>query len=204
MLTKMDENSWVLFKEKVMQPSEEELTELKNAMPQVRDTWKFMGKQGELPRIQKLFGSFPYTYSSHKLTPEPCLPALVDRCLKYAAEQYPDFSWNGALVNLYVDGSDCVGMHHDDEPDLNPDAPILSFSFGATRRFRIAANKNHTHAKLKSMNIDLKHDDLVVMGGILQDGFKHGVPKTARKVSWRMNITIRSFVEKNKKCKVGS
>ena len=191
----MDNESWVLFEESAIDVIEAEVLELKNVMPTERDRWMMMGKSGLVSRIQKLFGESPYSYSNHKMVPDPVLPRLVMRCMEYARSKFPTFTWNGALVNLYVDGADGVGMHSDNEPELNREAPILSFSFGATRRFRVVANKNNLAASKKSLVLDLKHGNLVVMGGKLQDGFKHGLSKTKTSVSWRINVTVRSFLE---------
>lgn len=194
----MDNKSWVVLEKNAIEIINDEVLELKNTMPNERDRWEMMGKSGFVPRIQKLFGEFPYSFSNHKMVPDPVTPRLVVRCLEYARAHFSKFEWNGALVNLYVDGADGIGMHSDDEPELNKEAPILSFSFGATRRFLVMANKNHSAAVKKRLTLDLEHGDLVVMGGNLQEGFKHSIPKTKKPVAWRLNITIRSLLEINR------
>ncbi len=99
------------------------------------------------------------------------MPALVARCLAYARQHYPAYDWHGALVNLYVDGTDKVDEHSDDESGLAPGAPILSFSFGATRRFVVRPKKDHTEVPRMTKTEEAKYP-----------------------VGPRINITVRSFV----------
>jgi alkylated DNA repair dioxygenase AlkB len=115
---------------------------------------------------------------------------------------YAEYTYNGALVNLYIDGNDSVSLHADDEYNLFPGAPILSFSFGASRVFQIKANPDASEVLMPSYKVKTEHDMLVVMGGDLQKSFKHQVPKTKLKVDWRINVTVRAFYETNKRAKV--
>ena len=43
--------------------------------------------------------------------------------------------FNSLLLNLYRDGRDAMGFHADDEPELNPEAPIASLSLGSAAPF---------------------------------------------------------------------
>ena len=193
----MDATSWVEHRTGVMKPTTVEVEELFEVMParEDRPTISMFGKQVQIPRTQQLFGDFQYEYSRVKMTPNPKLPSLVARCLAFANETYPAFQFNGALVDLYEDGKDSVGAHADKERSLNSSAPILSFSFGGTRMFRIVANVKHTDAYIRDLKLQVQNDDLVVMGGDLQVGFQHSAPKTMKSTGSRFNITIMSFKE---------
>jgi len=92
-------------------------------------------------------------------------------------------------VNWYQDGTHYMGAHSDDERDLSPQAAIYSFSFGATRTFRII-NK----ATSEKTDLLLKHGSLLVMGGAMQQEFKHALPATKKCKASRVNFTIRSFL----------
>ncbi len=191
----MDAHSWVTRSARALVPTAEELQELRRVMPadkEGRMVLTIHGKSYPIPRSQMLFGDASYSYSGMTVEPNPDIPALVARCIEYARAKSPEYVYGGALVNQYLDGADYVSMHSDDERDLTPGAPIYSFSFGATRMFDIKA-KDPGRALIPSKRFELGHGDVVVMGGRLQRGFRHGVPKTAKKVGWRINVTVRSF-----------
>jgi alkylated DNA repair dioxygenase AlkB len=43
--------------------------------------------------------------------------------------------FNHVLINRYRDGSDSIGLHADDEPELGLDPIVATLSLGTTRRF---------------------------------------------------------------------
>ncbi len=199
----MDADSWIVLRHAAVTSTPAEFSHVVASMPATRDTITIHGKTTPIPRTQKLFGTAEYKYSGIRLVADPVVPPLVQRCVDYAKIHYPAHDWNGALVNLYLSGKDSVGAHSDDERDLQPGAPILSFSFGATRSFRVKAKPNH-EALIPLLKLELRDRDLVVMGGRLQTGFVHEVPKTARVVDPRVNVTVRSLKSgSNKRVKVG-
>jgi len=80
-----------------------------------------------------------YTYSGEQQIAQPWIPR-VHADLRCAANAFAGCAWGdfncGADSNLYRDGDDTDGWHADDEPELDPGAPIASLSLGATRSFR--------------------------------------------------------------------
>ena len=44
------------------------------------------------------------------------------------------------------------------------------------------------------MTIDLAHGDLLLMAGVTQHAYLHAVPKTARAVGERINLTLRLVI----------
>ena len=204
----MDATSWVEHRTGVMKPTTVEMEELFEAMParEDRPTFFSFGRHVQIPRTQQLFGDVQYGFSRLRMTPNPKLPSLVARCFAFANETYPAFQFNCALVDLYEDGNDYVRTCADNNRCLIFSAPILSFSFGATRAFHVVANVKHTNARIRDLRLQLQNDDLVVMGGDLQAGFKHCVPKMMEPVGRKFNITIRSVKKTTstpKKMKVG-
>jgi alkylated DNA repair dioxygenase AlkB len=99
--------------------------------------------------------------------------------------------FNCALANLYRDGHDAMGWHADDEPELGPDAPrdvlIASVSLGAPRRFVLRHRRRTTERR----ELELGEGSLLVMGGTTQHRYQHAVPRTAKPVGPRMNLTFR-------------
>lgn len=123
------------------------------------------------------------------------------------------FAYNGCLQNWYAP-MDSISLHADDEKSLCKAYPILSLSWGGTRRFLFRGKRRpkETKGKVNSTtgnpNCDntghihvaelwLEDGDLLVMGGTCQESHKHEVPKvrktkdppTANRINW----TIRAF-----------
>ncbi len=119
--------------------------------------------------------------------PQPLL-ALRDRL---EAEFDARFDW--VLANLYRDGRDSVAMHADDEEDLGPRPVIASLSLGATRRFLFRPKPDWAGGEAaQPLALDLPSGSLLVMRGATQFHWEHGVPKVARPVGPRINLTFRT------------
>jgi alkylated DNA repair dioxygenase AlkB len=91
------------------------------------------------------------------------------------------------LLNLYRDGRDGMGWHADDEPELGAEPVIASVSLGATRRFVL----RHRRRRDQKIELLLPGGSLLVMHGATQNCWVHAVPKTARPVGERINLTFR-------------
>jgi len=98
--------------------------------------------------------------------------------------------FNCALLNLYRDGKDSMGWHSDDEPELGRNPVIASVSLGAGRRF-VLRSKSDRHDKIELVP---EHGSLILMRGDVQANWQHQVPKTARAVDPRINLTFRRIV----------
>ncbi|EDY37490.1 DNA repair system specific for alkylated DNA [Cyanobium sp. PCC 7001] len=97
--------------------------------------------------------------------------------------------FNTALANLYRDGRDSVAWHSDDEPELGAHPVIASLSLGATRRFLMRRKADHRHRRA----FQLSHGSLLWMAGSTQEHWQHCLPKTARPVAARINLTFRAI-----------
>jgi alkylated DNA repair dioxygenase AlkB len=136
------------------------------------------------PRLVGWAGDRPYTYSRQTLEPRPmgpCLTALLE-----LTDQVSGYRFNHALVNLYRDGSDSMGMHSDDEPELGELPVVASWSFGAERPFVIAAKRGSERRRIL-----LPPGSLLVMEGETQRHFRHGLPKSRGVTTPRLNVTFR-------------
>lgn len=94
--------------------------------------------------------------------------------------------FNSVLANLYRDGSDAMGWHADDEPELGEAPVIASVSLGATRRFLLRAREGG-----ERLALDLPHGSLLVMAGGTQAAYRHALTRTRRDVGPRVNLTFR-------------
>jgi alkylated DNA repair dioxygenase AlkB len=96
--------------------------------------------------------------------------------------------FNAVLLNLYRNGNDGVGWHSDKTQSTNTDMNIASVTFGETRMFRL----RHKFMKhIPKVEIPLYHGSLLLMAGSTNSYWEHQVPKTARDVLPRINLTFR-------------
>jgi alkylated DNA repair dioxygenase AlkB len=102
-------------------------------------------------------------------------------------------------VNWYADGKDHIGMHSDN-PKQHVSDPQWGFAIysltlweeiGIPRIFRIKP----VNGGRDRLDLPLDNGLLVVMGGQMQEHFKHGVPATTKETGRRINITMRQFRE---------
>jgi alkylated DNA repair dioxygenase AlkB len=129
-----------------------------------------------------------YTYSRTRFEPRPWPDALRGLRGRLRSECGVDF--NGVLANFYRDGKDSMGWHADDEPELGARPLIASLSLGATRRFMIRCRDDAT----RQCALELAHGSLLLMGGDTQSHCRHALPKTARSVGQRINLTFRRLI----------
>lgn len=98
--------------------------------------------------------------------------------------------YNYCLANRYRHGSDSMGWHADDEPEMGN--VIASVSLGATRKFRIRHNQTR-----QTQTFLLEHGSLLIMAGTMQQFWQHEVPKTKRPVGERINLTFREITNQH-------
>lgn len=144
------------------------------------------GRTTQTPRLTAWMGDASYRYSGIVNEPSPWPRAL--RQLRERLRREVGFDFNSCLANLYRDGTDSMGYHSDDEPELGPRPAIASVSLGDRRRFVL----RHRVTR-ERWTWDLGHGDLLVMRDESQSDYAHGVPKTSRSVGPRMNLTFRCF-----------
>ncbi len=145
------------------------------------------GKPQTMPRLTCWMGDAAYTYSGLTNVPAPW-NENVQR-IRDVAEKLSGTDFNGVLLNLYRDGRDSMGWHADDEAALDSAPIIASVSLGATRRFRFKPKPHHT---AQALGVDLAHASVLVMRGATQKNWLHAVPKSAKKLAPRINLTFRT------------
>jgi alkylated DNA repair dioxygenase AlkB len=172
------------------QKSGELFLELLQTIPWQQDDIKVFGKIHSQPRLTALFGNDgkSYTYSNINMQPHPWNPLLLD--LKQKVTAISKIEFTTVLLNLYRDGKDSNGWHADNEKELGTNPVIASLSFGAARYFHLQHNQNK---KLK-LKLLLEPGSLLLMKGTTQHFWKHQIPKTAKPVAPRINLTFRVIV----------
>ena len=143
-----------------------------------------------MPRLVAWYADvgITYEYSGHTAPQNNWTEALL--IIKQHAEYTCQCTFNGALLNLYRNGQDSMSWHSDDEFSLGKKPTIASYSFGATRVFKL----KHQHKTLPVSSIELTSGSLLIMRGTTQTHWKHAVPKTKKQVGPRINVTFRNII----------
>jgi alkylated DNA repair dioxygenase AlkB len=154
-------------------------------------TWKQeRGRFNRLyPRLTALYADpgLVYKYSGVIYPSLPWTPEL--EAIRRRVEAAAGAPFNSVLLNRYRDGNDSMGYHADNEPELGINPIVPSISLGAVRRFVL----RHKKKKVKK-EFELAHGSLLIMGGTLQHFWVHALPKTARPVGERINLTFRNLI----------
>ena len=166
------------------------LTTLLAAIPWEVHRIRLFGRQVDSPRLSCWIGDADaaYTYSGTRFEPRPWPTPLLPIRERLAHEIGVHF--NSVLANLYRDGRDSMGWHSDAEIELGPRPVIASLSLGAARRFVL---KSRADVALKHA-IELPHGSLLLMRGDTQRNYRHALPRTARPVDARINLTFRRIL----------
>ena len=161
--------------------------EVRQTLPWSVHRIRLFGREVDSPRLSAWIGDADavYRYSGADFTPHPWTAALSGLRLRLQDELGTPF--NSVLANLYRDGRDAMGWHSDDEPELGPEPVIASVSLGGVRRFLL---KHRQDAALRSA-LELPHGSLLVMAGKTQRHYRHALPRTAKPVAPRINLTFR-------------
>ena len=153
-----------------------------------QDKMKLYGKEFELPRLTAWYGDDgkSYTFSGIPMSPDAWTPTLLS--IKSRIEEVTQAKFNSVLLNLYRTERDGVSWHSDDEPELGKNPMIASVSFGETRRFQL---RHKLDKSLDKVEITLTHGSLLIMKGSTQHLWQHQIPKTAKSLQERINLTFR-------------
>jgi alkylated DNA repair dioxygenase AlkB len=145
------------------------------------------GRRVPVPRLVAWHGDpgATYAYSGTNHLPAPWTPAL--QRIRERVHQLTGREFNAVLLNRYRGGSDGMGWHSDDEPELGRDPVLASVSFGATRRFCM----RHRRRRDQRLDLSLTDGSLLCMAGATQHHWVHAVPKTNAAVGERLNLTFR-------------
>jgi len=150
-------------------------------------------------------GTVGYTYSGQTtnifpLSPHPELVSVLEK-----VNEDLSLDFNGILINEYVDGSNTIGAHSDNETGLEEldvvidhgdfklwGSVVVSLAYGAARKFRVRDKKT------KKIVLDVDHTPggLLLMVGDFQKEFTHEIPKQMKIKEGRTSLTFRKHGEK--------
>lgn len=179
------------FKQFITKPEADRYFHLfSETIPWRQENVKVFGKIYPQPRLTALHSIEPksYTYSGLTLQAQPMTDALL--ILLASIENISDSTYNCVLLNLYRDGQDSNGWHADNEKELGKHPQIASISLGANRNFHL----KHRRIRSEKHKMELHHGSLLLMEGAMQEHWLHQIPKTAKAVGPRINLTFRKFI----------
>ena len=188
--THLDLGGLVRYQPGWLAPSEADalMRELRSGVDWKQGAITMFGREVPEPRLTAWFGEADYTYSGRTVRAAPwpaSLAALRDRVDAAAGARF-----NAALLNLYRDGNDSMGLHSDDEPELGTNPVVASLSLGEVRRL-VFEPKKKSARRTGCYEVALGHGALLVMAGGCQHHYRHGVPKEERCRGERINLTFR-------------
>ena len=164
--------------------------QLRKEVPWQQDDIKVFGKVYPQPRLTALYGNNgkPYSYSNITMQPHKFSEQLLK--MKNKIETKTDADFTTCLANLYRHGKDSNGWHADNEKELGQNPIIASITLGQERFFHLK------HRKDKSLKhkILLQHGSLLLMEGATQHHWLHQIPKTAKPIGERINLTFRVII----------
>ena len=155
-----------------------------------QDSIRIAGRTIPIPRLQCWMGDpgAIYAYSGINLKRNDWTDAVAE--IRAIAEELTSEKLNSVLVNGYRDGRDSVSWHADDEKELGADPVIVSFSFGAPRKFQI---KPKDRLDKRRFVFNLNHGSVIVMKDGFQKHWLHQIPKEPKIESLRINLTFRNI-----------
>ncbi|MFN8394971.1 MAG: alpha-ketoglutarate-dependent dioxygenase AlkB [Bacteroidia bacterium] len=152
------------------------------------DELTIMGRRIVTQRETAWYGDVPfsYTYSHATKVALPWTESL--RRIRDRVQDVSGHPYNACLLNLYHDGSEGMGWHSDDEPEIVRDSAIASVSLGAERAFDLKHKQSG-----EKVRVMLAHGSLLVMAGVCQQYWVHALPKALRVKGARVNLTFRQM-----------
>lgn len=165
------------------------LKDLTEEIPWVQNKIRFYGKESLVPRLESWHGDkgMSYTYSGIKMDAKPWTKNLL--MIKESIEPIAKTTFNSVLINYYRDGKDRVAWHSDNEKELGKNPVIASVSLGAERKFKLR-HKKYKENQLQH-EVFLQSGSLLLMSGSTQHHWLHEVPRTAKPIGPRINLTFR-------------
>ena len=169
-------------------PAPEIYAQLRAETPWQQESITLFGKTHLQPRLLAWYGDpgAAYRYSGKTHQPLPWTPLLLD--LRGRMEALAGATFNSVLLNYYRDQRDSMGLHADDEPELGPQPVIASLSLGQER---VLLFRHKRDRSAEGLDIALPDGSVLLMRGVTQDNWKHGIRKRSRHCDGRINLTFR-------------
>lgn len=147
------------------------------------------------PRIEYYCNDFdlPYTYGRgagvRTYQPQPYHPIITQ--IRGDLEKLTQTKFEICFLNGYRDGSDQLGWHADDSPEMDDARPIGIVSLGAKREIYFRPKDSEEIAK-----VWLESGSLCLMKAGMQETHQHRIPKSSiSKCGPRISLTFRGLVK---------
>ncbi|GAB4224311.1 MAG: alpha-ketoglutarate-dependent dioxygenase AlkB [Gammaproteobacteria bacterium] len=159
---------------------------LLKSLPWKQEYIVMYGKKIRLPRLTVWVGDPEAYYTYSRIKNYPIQWNIELQAIKVKLTKCFGVEFNSVLVNLYRTGSDYVGWHRDNEPELGNNPIIASISLGTERKFCFR-NCNSQ----EKFQLILHNGSLLLMYGNSQKDWEHCLPKSPNCISPRINLTFR-------------
>lgn len=130
-----------------------------------------------------------YRYSGQMSAAKPLTERLAT-LLAYINQRFRA-SYNGILINKYLNGEDSISKHSDDEHALDPECGVMAISVGAVRKFRVRTKAN-SHMVV---DIPTEPSQIINMTGDFQKEFTHEIPVEKKVKEVRYSFTFRRHLK---------
>lgn len=152
---------------------------------------KIMGRELKIPRKQTSYGDpeIKYHFSGTSVKALDWNDTAIGRKIRYVAQKAGKSAcenFNYTLVNNYLDQTNCIGYHSDDEKELGKYPVIAGISLGQEREMYFKSNITNEVVK-----VSLPHNSLYVMFYPTNHYWKHSIPRTTRIMGQRISLTFR-------------
>ncbi len=152
-------------------------------------SWRQETSRGfPVPRLNAWFAEAGLRYAYSGIAHEGSGWLAELETVKQHVEAASGATFNSLLLNMYRDGKDSIGFHTDAEPELGTNPVVATLSLGSERDFVL----KHTKTKEKLV-VRMPHGSLLILGGISQHHWLHGIPKTTKEVGKRISLTFRQI-----------
>lgn len=147
------------------------------------------------PRIEYYINdhAVPYTYGKgageRVYQPQPAHPVVTE--IRKVVEALTGATLDVCFLNGYRDGSDQLGWHADDSPEMDPARPIVIVSLGAKREIYFRAQYPGSFTE----KVWLENGSVCVMPAGMQQAYYHRIPKASyAPCGPRISLTFRGYV----------
>jgi alkylated DNA repair dioxygenase AlkB len=175
--------AWIDFRSGWLDAADSLFEELRNDIPWRAERRQMYDRVLDVPRLVSFvdFGNLV-----DEPAPHPRLKQIRRRLNDaYAGELGEQFTTAGLC--LYRDNNDSVAWHGDTVGrSSTEDTMVAIVSLGAARVFALRPRGGG-----KSLRLQHRHGDLLVMGGSCQRTWEHAIPKTSKPTGPRISIQFR-------------
>jgi alkylated DNA repair dioxygenase AlkB len=152
---------------------------------------KIMGRELKIPRKQTSYGDpkANYHFSGTSVKANDWDASKVGRKIKYIAQKVGKTTcenFNYTLVNNYLDQTNCIGYHSDDEKELGEYPVVAGISLGQEREMYFKSN-----VTCEVVKVSLPHNSFYVMYYPTNKFWKHSIPRTTKYMGQRISLTFR-------------